>query len=274
MNEYLIGKLKEGRLNKGFKQSDVTKFTGIKNTTLSNYENGNTEPDMDTFLQLCELYELDYASLLAEAYGYKIHGLNFDIKKSEIDHIKKYRELDSHGKEMVDIVLNKESERCSLIIENQKYDVQRAATKLLAYYRGSVAAGSGIYQLDSFSEQLEVPLDDLTAKADFILDVNGDSMNPNYRDGDKVLVSQRESVDVGDTGIFVINGKSYIKDRGADELISTNENYPNIKINEFDNVVCFGKVIGKLDTPYEQLSEMDKAALDVGYFSNTKEEKA
>ena len=49
MNEYLISKLKEGRLSKGLKQSDVTKFTGIKNTTLSNYENGVTEPDIDTF---------------------------------------------------------------------------------------------------------------------------------------------------------------------------------------------------------------------------------
>ena len=38
MNSYLIEKLKEGRLNKGLKQSDVTRLIGIKNTTLSNYE--------------------------------------------------------------------------------------------------------------------------------------------------------------------------------------------------------------------------------------------
>lgn len=111
MNQYIINKLKEGRLNKNLKQSDVTKLTGIKNTTLSNYENGNTEPDMDTFLRLCELYDLDYAEILGEAYGYKIPALDFDIKKSDIDRIKKYHKLDSYGMELVDLVLDKEYER-------------------------------------------------------------------------------------------------------------------------------------------------------------------
>ena len=40
MNEYLIKKLKEGRLCKGLKQSDVAKKIGVKGNTLSNYENG------------------------------------------------------------------------------------------------------------------------------------------------------------------------------------------------------------------------------------------
>lgn len=111
MNEYLIKKLREGRLNKNYKQSDVTKLTGIKNTTLSNYENGVTEPDIDTFLQLCELYELDYAEVLGEAYGLNVQGTNFDIKPSEIEHVKKYRDLDDHGRDMVDTVLDKEHQR-------------------------------------------------------------------------------------------------------------------------------------------------------------------
>lgn len=111
MNDYLISKLKEGRINKGLKQSEVTRYTGIKNTTLSNYENGITEPDIDTFLQLCELYELDYASILGEAYGLNVQGTAFDIKPSEIEQLKKYRDLDSHGREMVDFTLEKEWER-------------------------------------------------------------------------------------------------------------------------------------------------------------------
>ena len=117
MNRYLIEKLKEGRLSKGLKQSDVTKLTGIKNTTLSNYENGNTEPDMDTFLKLCHLYELDYAELLGEAYGYRLPGISIDIKNSDINMIKKYRALDEHGKDIVDTVLEKESDR---ILQSQR----------------------------------------------------------------------------------------------------------------------------------------------------------
>lgn len=111
MNEYLVSQLKKGRLDKGLKQSDVSKKTGIKNTTLSNYENGVTEPDMDTFLALCELYELDFVSLMEEAYGIKVPGKNFHIKPSEMELLKRYNGLDKHGKEMVDFTLEKEYER-------------------------------------------------------------------------------------------------------------------------------------------------------------------
>lgn len=111
MNEYLVAQLKQGRLDKGLKQSDVTKLTGIKNTTLSNYENGITEPNIDTFLQLCELYHLNYATILAEAYGLKISGTDFNIKPSEMEHIEKYRKLDDFGRETIDMIINRETDR-------------------------------------------------------------------------------------------------------------------------------------------------------------------
>ena len=105
MNEYLIKKLKEGRMNKGLKQSDVTQITGIKNTTLSNYENGVTEPDMDTFLQLCELYELDFVSIIEEAYGINTPNKDFSPTSSEIEFLKQYRALDEESKELVNSVI-------------------------------------------------------------------------------------------------------------------------------------------------------------------------
>ena len=120
MNEYLVSQLRKGRLDKGLKQSDVSKETGIKNTTLSNYENGVTEPDLDTFLTLCELYELDFVSLMEEAYGIKVPGKNFHIKPSEMELLEKYNALDEHGKEMVDFTLEKEYERS--IAEKKKSD--------------------------------------------------------------------------------------------------------------------------------------------------------
>ena len=120
MNEYLVSQLKKGRLDKGLKQSDVSKKTGIKNTTLSNYENGVTEPDMDTFLALCELYEFDFVSLMEEAYGIKVPGKNFHIKPSEMELLKRYNDLDPHGKEMVDFTLEKEYERS--VAEKKKSD--------------------------------------------------------------------------------------------------------------------------------------------------------
>lgn len=117
MNEYLIKCLREARNNKGLKQNYVAEKIGVKGNTLSNYENGVSEPDIDTFCALCEIYDLDPSEILGEAYGLNVQGSNFNIKPSEIEHIKKYRDLDSHGKEMVDFTLLKEWERSTSLIE-------------------------------------------------------------------------------------------------------------------------------------------------------------
>ena len=86
---------------------------GVKGNTLSNYENGVSEPDIDTFCALCDIYGLDPAEILGEAYGLSVQGSSFDIKPSEINMIKEYRALDEHGQEVVRILLQKEYERCS-----------------------------------------------------------------------------------------------------------------------------------------------------------------
>ena len=59
----------------------------------------------------------------------------------------------------------------------------------------------------------------------------------------------------GDVGIFVVNGNAYIKEYGETELISRNPDADNIRIAEYDNIVCMGKVVGKLEEPYEITSD-------------------
>lgn len=113
MNAYLIEQLKNARTAKHLKQSDVAKIIGVKGNTLSNYENGVSEPDIDTFCALCDIYDLDPAELLGEAYGLSVQGSDFDIRPSEIEFIKKYRKLNKHGREIIDFILQKECERCS-----------------------------------------------------------------------------------------------------------------------------------------------------------------
>lgn len=80
-------------------------------------------------------------------------------------------------------------------------------------------------------------------------------MEPDYHDGDNVMVSQRVEMRHGDVGIFVVNGKAYIKEYGETELISRNPDSPNIKIAEYDNIVCMGKVVGRLEGSYEIISD-------------------
>lgn len=252
MNEYLISKLKEGRINKGLKQSDVTQFTGIKNTTLSNYENGITEPDIDTFLQLCELYELDYSRILSEAYGLSVQGEQFKIRPSEIEIAKKYRFISTHspdGAGVVDTVLDREYTIAGKLKEH-KEQAQKAYVKvskkniplrLWAYYGKIACAGTGFIFDDIPSDTVEAPYRN---DADFIIGVNGDSMEPDYSDGEKLYIQKTADIGPGEVGIFTINNECFLKEYGAHGLVSRNKKYDDIKGNE--DVRLIGKVVGKV----------------------------
>lgn len=250
MNGYLIAKLKEGRLNRGLKQSDVTKFTGIKNTTLSNYENGITEPDIDTFLQLCGLYGIDYAEILGEAYGLNVQGSDFDIKPSEIDRIKKYRSLDDIGRQHVDTVLTWEAERVfyqNLHLENEKRD-DEIPVYILNYYQRLASAGSGEYLFDSIpTDTIEVPITPISEQADFAIDVNGRSMEPTYYDGDKVYVKITDEIPIGRIGVFTRGNECFIKELGINCLKSHNHANGYEDIPASDDIKLVGEILGKVE---------------------------
>ncbi len=77
--------------------------------------------------------------------------------------------------------------------------------------------------------------------ADFALTIEGDSMEPDYSDGDIVLVQQQSDVEIGKVGVFFVEGAGYIKERGENCLISRNPDYPNV----YGEARCVGKVLGK-----------------------------
>lgn len=275
MNKYLIKKLKEGRASVGLKQSEVAEKIGIKGNTLSNYENGVSEPDIDTFCILCDIYNLDPSEILGEAFGLGVQGNDFSIKPSEIDHIKRYRNLDESGKKHTDYVLEREMERVKALkkeVEEKERQATRIAeleaaqaptarriipfidlqphisnmSHMVEYFR-SASAGDGVFIMGSEgTEQVRIPDVPGVREMDYVIKISGTSMEPDYHDEDVVLVSRTAEMHYGDVGIFVINGKAYIKEYGKYELISRNPESSNIKISEYDNIVCMGKVVGRI----------------------------
>ena len=81
--------------------------------------------------------------------------------------------------------------------------------------------------------------------------ISGDSMEPEFHDGQIAWILQQESVANGEIGIFALNGEAYIKklqnDKDGIFLISLNEKYAPIKVSENDRLDIFGKVLGKSD---------------------------
>lgn len=48
--------LKAARINAGLDQSDVAKELNVNITTVSSWETGKTQPSLENFKRLCELY--------------------------------------------------------------------------------------------------------------------------------------------------------------------------------------------------------------------------
>lgn len=109
-----------------------------------------------------------------------------------------------------------------------------------------VSAGAGIYMQDDHTEQIKVPSNGETIRANYALRVAGDSMEPRFFDGDIVLVQTQPSVEIGEVGIFILNGEAYIKKYGGDCLVSLNSKYKDIPISNNDSFYCKGKVFAKL----------------------------
>ncbi|MFR3705631.1 MAG: XRE family transcriptional regulator [Acutalibacter sp.] len=194
---------------------------------------------------------LDKMKALAKALGKTLNdfmddpvSIDYEFSREEFAHIKKYRVLDTHGKRVVDHVLDDEYDRMTHIESRE----EKGSITYITLYDLAVSAGTGEPLGDTYySTKLEIPTEEVPEEAHCCLRVNGDSMEPAYKDGDVVFVRrQDEPVREGEIGIFSLNGEGYMKRLGHKELESLNPKYPAIPIRQYDELRCFGKVLGKL----------------------------
>lgn len=80
----------------------------VSEKTVYGWESGHRQPDADTFLILCDIYQI--ANLSDEISSSEENEI---ISTNEQEVIKKYRALDEHGKMLVDNILNLEYKRVS-----------------------------------------------------------------------------------------------------------------------------------------------------------------
>lgn len=194
---------------------------------------------------------LDKMKALARALGKTLNDFMDDpisiaseFSKEEFAHIKKYRVLDTHGKKVVDTALDLEYDRMTHIESRE----EKGWITYINLYDLAVSAGTGEPLGDTdYKTRIEIPTEQVPENAHCCLRVNGDSMEPAYKDGDIVFVQrQDEPVREGEIGVFSLNGEGYMKRLGDKELESLNPKYPAIPIRQYDDLRCFGRVLGKL----------------------------
>lgn len=161
---------------------------------------------------------------------------------------KDYDDLDGHGKKVVRLVADEEKARCTA----QAPVEQPAAEKVIYIFPGytsPMSAGTGQPAGDEYPENYRL-VKEPPRRASFIAPVSGDSMEPTYSNGDLVFVRAQEEVEIGEIGVFWMDGQQWIKELGEGVLISHNPD-PKYGPRPFtEDIRCQGLVLGVCDGSY------------------------
>lgn len=241
--------LKAARKKSGKTQKEVAEGIGIGQGTYKNYETGAREPNGETLVAIANLFGVSTDYLLGrptaqpptDALERLFTEKSFSALEEEL--LRKYMELPHEARQAVVRFINDATAK-ALQRKNGT-----APQKLLVMKRSlhKVSAGTGYDLNDSDAwETVTVKDTDDSRKADFLLEIEGDSMETTFHDGETVCVQQTPCVEVGEIGVFLVDGCGYIKELGNGCLISHNSSYDPIPLQGTENR-CIGRVLGTAD---------------------------
>ncbi len=234
-------------------QKALAKELGITANAVSNWEQGRSRPDVALIPELCRILNVSF---------YEIYGLA-DPRKysaSEIQHMETYRKLKPGNRGLVDSLMGN-----MLRLQNAENTPNLIR---LPFFDKPLAAGIGDpTEFEGLSEEIYLYESDEFRRADYVFRVNGDSMEPEYRNRDLVLVERVPSgmkLQEGEIGAFVVGNEMYIKEYRKDGLHSLNRKYDVLKFDEEQAVYLIGKVLTVLD-PESIASQSDVEKFQLVY---------
>lgn len=235
-------KLCEIRSKAGLNKKEFAERLGVKYTTYNGYETGSREPASDFLILVSKKFNvsIDYIMGLTDT-SEKLHSYN--LRSEEIEHIKNYRKLEPLWQQAVDGLIETGLKQ-NLVLE----PIPTTTIYPFPYCSNmSASAGTGMPVLDMANFET-VELKKAPPKGStFLVRVAGNSMEPTYHDGDVVFIKRQDIIRIGEVGLWMVDGLAYIKERGDNCLISHNEGYSPIEIDEYTQVMCYGKVTGICD---------------------------
>lgn len=223
----------EYRKKEGLSQNDLSKKLGLygytfNNKNISSWENNQAEPSFSVIMHLCK--ELHISDIFSACFGENpdnpLNSLNDEGK--------------TKAKEYIELL------KCSGMYTPTKA-VIIPFRRNIRLFDIPASAGTGSFLDGENYTVLEVG-EEVPSDADFGIRISGDSMEPQFINGQIVWVHQQETLSTGEIGIFYLDGNAYCKKLKDDAdglfLISLNTKYEPIKIKETDSFKIFGKVVG------------------------------
>ena len=237
LKKYIGNQIKTFRKSAGFTQDELAKRLNTTKQTISRYEKGDRKANQDMLFELCDIFGVsidDFFPSQNEALQAPTTSpiqtiydqLEDDRQKKVVTYAE--RQLNEQNEEKTKI--NEVSE----VIQLYSYD----------YYDHPASAGTGQYLNDVRVERIELPVD---VDADFVIPIKGDSMEPDYHDGDLVFIQTSVDLNNGVIGVFNYNGDAYIKQLVIDKeqayLHSLNPAYKDMPITPETDFRIIGEVV-------------------------------
>lgn len=225
---------------KGVDRNTLCADLDLKYTTVRDWLKGITYPRIGKIELLANYFNINKSDLIENKIS---TAQPSDSLLEEITNTA--RKLNTDNKKIVlrtseELLDSQESEEetkkneVSEVIQLYSYD----------YYDHPASAGTGQYLNDVRVERIELPVD---VDADFVIPIKGDSMEPDYHDGDLVFIQTSVDLNNGVIGVFNYNGDAYIKqlviDKDQAYLHSLNPAYKDMPITPDTDFRIIGEVV-------------------------------
>lgn len=239
LKKYIGNQIKTFRKSAGFTQDELAKRLNTTKQTISRYEKGDRKANQDMLFELCDIFGVS----IDDFFPSQNDALQSPTASS-IQSI--YDQLEPPGQRKVITYAEKLRDEQE---ERRKAKINEVSEKVIQlygydYYDHAASAGTGQYLNDVRVERIELPVD---VEADFVIPIKGDSMEPDYHDGDLVFIQTSVDLNDGVIGVFNYDGEAYIKQLVIDTeqayLHSLNPAYKDMPITPDTDFRIIGEVV-------------------------------
>ena len=231
-------RLKQIMSERKISQSELSRRTGIGRNSISDYLNGKYEAKQDKVFELAKALNVNEAWLMCFDISKNRKIENNDIASiySKLTPTRQKNVLNYANEQ-----LDEQNTKGDNIVDINSYKQDRIAVNV----NGCVSAGVGerLHGETLFTEMVKAPI----PPHDLALKVNGDSMEPMFKDGEIIFVEKTHNIKNGQIGIFIIEEEAYVKKVFVEDdrltLVSLNKEYRDLHFYRNESVRLVGKVI-------------------------------
>lgn len=231
-------RLKQIMSERKISQSELSRRTGIGRNSISDYLNGKYEAKQDKVFELAKALNVNEAWLM----GFDI-SKNRKIENNDITSI--YSKLtpprQSNVLKYATNQLEEQNNDSDNLVDFNSYIQEKSEVDI--YGCASAGIGERLYNEPISKEFVRgyVPAHDIALK------VNGDSMEPLFKNGQIIFIEKSHTIKDGQIGVFIINGDAYVKKVYVEDnrltLVSLNKKFKDLYFYDNESVRLVGKVI-------------------------------